>query len=412
MNAPQKEAAAALELRAKPPKITRLNRKVVAILLMVIGLIVLLAFSWGLRNGAAKVIEIAPEIRHTQNVAKAEGLATLPKDYSGVPHLGPPTGEFGSAIVSAEKEAGVAPLPDRADFHPSPEEEALRAKRMQEKKDADDAVKAAVIAPLKNRGDRGSSTPANAAAALPQSLDSDGIKRLNAHKEAQDEDPISQSSKQAFIAREGDPKTTATGRLQSPASPYQLMAGTVIPAALITGIKSDLPGEAMASVTENVFDTVTGEHLLIPQGSRLIGQYDSQITWGQNRVLLVWTRLILPNGSSIVLDRLPGVDQSGYAGLHDGVDWHWGRIFAGATLSTVLGAGAELAAPNRSNGEGEVIVATRQSIQDSVNQVGQELTRRNLQIQPTLTERPGLPVNVIVSRDLPLRPYDSQEVSP
>src|SRR3546814_1111887 len=115
-----------------------------------------------------------------------------------------------------------------------------------------------------------------------------------------------------------------------PRSPYQLMAGTVIPAALLTAVNSDLPGQVIATVTEQVYDSVTGRHLLIPQGSRLIGQYDSQVAFGQRRALLVWTRLIRPNGSSLVLDRLPATDAAGQMGLEDNVDWHWRRIVAGA----------------------------------------------------------------------------------
>jgi type IV secretion system protein VirB10 len=214
-----------------------------------------------------------------------------------------------------------------------------------------------------------------------------------------------QDQKRSFLDRGSDAASVSTHRLQSPISPYQVMAGTVIPAALITGIDSDLPGEVLASVTEPVYDTATGRHLLIPQGARLIGQYDSQVAFGQRRVLLVWTRIIFPDASSIALDRLPGVDASGYAGLEDGVDWHWQQLLAGAALSTLIGVGAELAAPDRSNGQSQVIVAARQSAQDTVNQLGQELTRRNLNIQPTLTIRPGFPVRVIVNKDLVLRPY-------
>jgi type IV secretory pathway VirB10-like protein len=183
------------------------------------------------------------------------------------------------------------------------------------------------------------------------------------------------------------------------------MAGTIIPAALVTGINSDLPGQMIATVTEAVYDSATGRHLLIPQGSRLLGQYDSQVAFGQRRVLLVWTRLVLPDASSITLDRLPGVDPAGYTGLEDDVDWHWKQLLAGATLSTLIGVGAELAAPDRSNGQSQVVVATRGSLQDTINQVGQELTRRNLNVQPTLTIRPGFPVRVIVNKDLVLRPY-------
>jgi len=124
-------------------------------------------------------------------------------------------------------------------------------------------------------------------------------------------------------------------------------------------------------------------------------------------VLLVWTRLILPDTSSVALDRLPGIDPAGYAGLEDGVDWHWDRILAGAALSTLLGVGAELAAPeSRTDRDGDrTVIAIREGTQDSINQVGQEITKRNASIQPTLTIRPGFPMRVMVSKDLVLRPY-------
>jgi type IV secretion system protein VirB10 len=174
---------------------------------------------------------------------------------------------------------------------------------------------------------------------------------------------------------------------------------------LVTGINSDLPGEIIATVTQNVYDTVTGRYVLVPQGSRLLGQYDSQVTYGQRRVLLVWTRLLMPDGSSMVLERLPGVDMAGYSGVEDGVNWHWGRIFAGAALTTLLGVNAQLVAANTNTNSDSIVIATRQSAQDSVNQVGQQITRKNLSIQPTLTARPGLPLNVIVNKDIVLRPY-------
>ena len=125
--------------------------------------------------------------------------------------------------------------------------------------------------------------------------------------------------------RRADRRTVAPDRVAAPASPYVLQAGAVIPAALITGIRSDLPGQITAQVTENVYDSPTGRILLIPQGTRLIGQYDNGVGFGQRRVLLVWNRLIFPNGRSIVLERQPGADAEGYAGLEDGVDYHWWR---------------------------------------------------------------------------------------
>ena len=122
-------------------------------------------------------------------------------------------------------------------------------------------------------------------------------------------------------------------------------------------------------------------------------------------MLLVWTRLILPDTSSIALDRLPGIDPAGYAGLQDGIDWHWERILAGAALSTLIGIGAELAAPDNRQNSNRLVIGTRQSSQDTVNQVGQEITKRNLSIQPTLTVRPGFPMRVMVNKDLIMRPY-------
>ena len=179
----------------------------------------------------------------------------------------------------------------------------------------------------------------------------------------------------------------------------------VIAGALVTGIKSDLPGDVIATVTEPVFDTATGKFLLIPQGARILGRYNSQVSYGQSRVQVVWNRIILPDTSSLTLDNLVGTDPAGYAGLEDDVNWHWNRIVAGAVLTTLLGVGAELAAPENRQDGNRIVIAGRDSAQDSINQVGQEITRRNMNIQPTLTTRPGLPVRIIVNRDLVLRPY-------
>jgi type IV secretion system protein VirB10 len=214
-----------------------------------------------------------------------------------------------------------------------------------------------------------------------------------------------QDQKETFLMRTSDSATRNLAEMQPPASPYTVMAGTIIPAALVTGINSDLPGQVIATVTQPIYDTGTGRYLLIPQGSRLLGRYDSQVAFGQRRVLLVWTRLILPDTSAIALDKLPGIDPAGYAGLEDGVDWHWGRILYGAALATLLGVSSELAVSDQGSTNGNVVIALRNSAQDTTNQVGQEITRRNLSIQPTLTVRPGLPMEVMVNKDLLLRPY-------
>jgi type IV secretory pathway VirB10-like protein len=168
-----------------------------------------------------------------------------------------------------------------------------------------------------------------------------------------------------------------------------LQAGTIISAALITGIRSDLPGQITAQVTESIFDSPTGRIKLVPQGARLIGIYDSQVAFGQSRVLLVWTRLIMPNGRSIVLERQQGADAGGYSGLEDEVDNHWAELFKAALLSTVLGVGAELGSGADTGNNTDIIQALRLSAANSLNQTGQQAVRRNLNIQPTLARISG-----------------------
>jgi type IV secretion system protein VirB10 len=182
----------------------------------------------------------------------------------------------------------------------------------------------------------------------------------------------------------------------------------VIPAALITGIRSDLPGQITAQVTEAVYDSPTGQYLLVPQGTKLIGQYDSSVAYGQSRILLVWTRLIMPDGTSIVLERQPGADTQGYAGLEDDVDYHWWDLAKAAALSTLLSVGAEA---GTSNSENNLAQAIRMGASNSISQTGQQIVQRQLNVQPTLTIRPGFPVRVIVTRDLILTPY-RQEAEP
>jgi type IV secretory pathway VirB10-like protein len=166
-------------------------------------------------------------------------------------------------------------------------------------------------------------------------------------------------------------RAKAQDRVAAPASPNMLQAGAVISAALITGIRSDLPGQITAQVTENIYDSPTGRIPLVPQGTRIIGQYDNNVQFGQSRVLLVWNRLIFPNGRSIVLERQPGADTEGYAGLQDGVDYHWWELAKAAGLSTLLSIGAELA----TNDDNRLIQAIRIGGQNTINDAGQQIVR-------------------------------------
>ena len=417
----RREDAAALELRARPRPVTRLNRKTLAAILAIFAIAVLIAAMIGLRRPRPRSPIGPPQTTAATQVAHVQGLAAMPRSYAGVrtiPQLGAPAGEFGPAVVKEERAAGIPELPERPTFTPSPEEDAIRAERLRVQREAQDALKAQIFVQLREQPTTMASTAATGAAAQSPSLAvaeaiaahvGAGLSREGALTARAGAPQSAQARKEAFLSGQVDSQIYATGHLLTPRSPFELLAGTVIPAALLTGIDSDLPGNIIATVTENVYDTVTGRSLLIPQGSRLLGVYDSQVAYGQRRVLLVWTRLILPDGSSIVLGRLPWTDTEGYTGLEDRVDWHWNRLVAGAAVSTLLGAAAELAVPGQYGGTQSVLYASLQGLQGTVNQVGQEITRRNLDIQPTITIRPGFPVRVIVNKDLVLGPYPSND---
>lgn len=407
---PPKVDPETLALRAKPRPVMRLNRRVLIAGAAALAAVVLGATLWSLQP-SRRSRDPGPELINVERVNRAEKLDTLPKDYSklpaspkpaaSVPVLGEPLpGDLGPAILKAQR---AGELRAGGAYGPA------QGERLAGARDSEEAAKSGVFF-------RGSAGPKPAAAAEAAHATTDdgsggGNQAFNPMAAAAPApaDPTAaqnrQDQKEAFLAKAGAGVARNPGALQPPVSPYQVMAGTVISAALVTGINSDLPGQVIASVTESVYDTATGRFLLIPQGWKLIGRYDSQVAFGQRRVLLVWTRLILPDTSSIALDKLPGIDAAGYAGLEDGVDWHWDRILAGAALSTLLGVGAELAAPQSTTDGNRVVIAARESAQDTVNQVGQEITKRNLSVQPTLTVRPGFPMRVMVSKDLVLRPY-------
>jgi type IV secretion system protein TrbI len=409
---PAKEPPESAALRATPQPVMRLNRRTLALLVGVLSAAVLGATLWSLQSSTRGRDSANPELHNVDRVSKAEGLGQLPVDYSkvapaaSVPVLGPPLpGDLGRPMLRAESGQG-SPA-----GRPMGYDEQANLERVTRAREAEEAAKAPVMF---KQGSRIPSASGQAIAPAPEGLAlaearsrnpvvaNAGDSNLGAGESA----PGLVARRQSFLERPNDPATQSASRLQQPGSPFLVTAGTVIPAALVTGINSDLPGPVVATVTGPVYDSATGRYLLIPQGSRLIGKYDSQVSFGQRRVLMVWTRLILPDTSSVVLDRLEGLDTAGHAGLEDGVDWHWNRLLAGAGLSTLVGIGAELAAPQRGGSEGQIIIATRQSVQDTVNEVGKELTKKNLDVQPTLSIRPGFELRIMVNKDIVLRPYE------
>ena len=381
------EPATAMRLRPEPPRVTRLSRKALAGLALVtsLGLGGALIYALQTRHGGNQ----GQELYSTDNRTTPDGLANLPKDYSGVPKLGPPLpGDLGRPILSAQNAGQPVPAPPMAMPNPGISQEEQR--RLQE-------IESARTARLFSSTEtRPSSPQAATAAPVPQpDLASLGLA-------PQPSTPSAQDRQLAFLNQAPDKRTVSPDRVAAPASANVLQAGAVIPAALITGIRSDLPGQITAQVTENIYDSPTGRILLVPQGTRVVGQYDNGVGFGQRRVLLVWSRLIFPNGRSIVLERQPGADAEGYAGLEDGVDYHWGELFKAAALSTILSVGAEA---GTSQNENNLVQALRQGASNSVSQTGQQIVSRQLNIAPTLTIRPGFPVRVIVTRDLVLEPY-------
>ena len=393
IEAPRVDPDSAVKLRGDPPRVMRLSRKAIGIASACGFAMVGGALIYALQPQGGKG---AAELYNTDGVQVADNLAGAPKDYGQVPKLGPPLpGDLGRPILDAQRRGDIAApppvgaLPPAAPVNPAANAaEAARQRAEQEREAA--------------RGSRlffGGGTPGNTGggglAGLPLPAESEATGAAAAPAAAPQSDA---AKRQAFLDRASDRRTISAERMSGLASPNVLQAGSVIPAALITGIRSYLPGLVTAQVTQNVYDSPTGRILLIPQGSRLIGDYDADVAFGQSRVLLAWNRLILPDGRSIVLERQPASDPRGFAGLQDGTDYHWGGVLKAALVSTLLGAGAELG----SGDDGNLARAFRRGTQDSVGRAGEQVVSRELNVRPTLTIRSGMPVRVLVTRDLVL----------
>lgn len=381
---------AAFQLRGDPPRVMRLSRKALAVVGVAAGLGIGGSLIYALRPPGEKA---AQELYNTDSRATAETITSGPRDYAQAPRLGPPLpGDLGRPIVSAQQRGEDVPAPPigAQPGPPDPRAQAAEAARQRAAQERDAARTSSVFL-----GSGGARAGAGAAP-----VSTPGLPAPSAQEPAQQAAQGDQVGKRAFMAQAANQRTVSVERLTAPASPNIVQAGSIIPAALITGVRSDLPGQITAQVTANVYDSPTGRILLIPQGARLIGEYDSEIAAGQTRVLLAWDRLLMPDGRSIVLERQPGADGAGFAGLQDGVNQHWGNLLKAAAVSTLLGVGAELGADS----EDDLTRALRRGSQDTINQTGQQIVRRQLNAQPTLTIRPGHPLRVVITRDLVLEP--------
>jgi type IV secretory pathway VirB10-like protein len=396
-----------MRLRPERPRVTRLSPKVLAGLGGASAVAVAGALLWGLHGH--KGPGSPQQLYNTDNKPPADQMASLPEDYAGLPHtspgastpagapqLGPKLpGDLGRPMLNAGVTApGIGEATSTPAASPADERREQTHQRLAQEVDT------ARTSSLFTSEASAASVPAATAlagAALPVST-----AQPSSEATAAAQKPSEGDRKLAFLNGAADRTAAASNRVQAPESPNVVQAGAVISAALITGLRSDLPGQVTAQVTEPVYDSPTGKVLLIPQGARLIGQYDAQVSFGQSRALLVWTRLIFPDGRSIVLGRQPGADPQGFAGLEDQVDNHWGQLFKAAMLSTLLSVGSEV---GTSDNENSLFQALREGASNAFAQTGQQVVSRSLSVQPTITVRPGFAVRVIVTRDLVLDPY-------
>lgn len=391
-----------LVLRGSPGRVTRFRRGAI-IGIAAAGSTALVAVAWlALKPASFSLVAAGEDRRQLGASAPPEALAGAPRSYGDVPQLGPPLpGDLGRPILEHQRQTGAMPPTTATD--PAAEAaqraaQAAEAERQRLVAEQRTARESGVMMQLANAGRAGSAT-SSTTEAVPATATSGTSQARDASRVALDpeRDPNNQQRRQDFVAR-GDSGGDINPHVLTPApSPYTLSAGSIIAASLITGLNSDLPGLVTAQVTENAYDTVTGRILLIPQGSRLIGSSDSVVAFGQSRALVVWQRIILPDGSSIRIDNVPATDMAGYAGLSDRIDRHTWQLLKGVALSTLLGIGTEL---SFDSGESDLVRAIRESAQQNGARAGDQLVTRNLNVQPTLRVRPGWPLRVIVHRDI------------
>ena len=418
MSGASQQKSAALQIKGSPPSAKRFNKRVLGTLLGGSALAILLAAGFALRSPNSEAV--APqELYNTTSKVLPDALNALPENYSEVEAkpqlgiLGPPLpGDIGAGLHGKSKD-----IPTDNPFRYQPPSTYTRPPSA--------GYQGAAPRPIQNGvtgrtsklffiANDGGGDSAKVSQATSSAFADPGVAALAAifgqggsgiipQSFPRGEAGQSTTDKNGLFASDlNDADIYNPHNLRTPISPYQVMAGTVIPASLVTGLNSDLPGQVIAQVTENVYDTPTGKHLLLPQGTRLLGRYDSDIDNGQSRALVVWNRLIRPDGSSLVIENLPGVDLSGHAGLRDKVDRHTGSLFKAAILSSVLSIASELG----THEEDKLADAIRSGGQRTINQTGQRVVARAISRKPTLRVRPGWRLGVIVNRDLVLSPYN------
>jgi type IV secretory pathway VirB10-like protein len=394
--APAKADPETLVLRGTPGRVVRFRRNAV-IAIAALSSTAIVGAAWvALKPATFRTIAGSDDRGDSGAKAPADALANAPKSYGDVPRLGPPLpGDLGRPILEHQRSLGMATPP----AGPDQAAQAAEAERQRVAAERKAARESGIMMQVSGTNRVGVAASPTAPAAPTTAPADAATPRLALDPQR---DPNGQQRKADFLAGKYGGGDTNPYPLVSAASPWTLSAGSVIAASLITGLNSDLPGLVTAQVTENAYDSVTGRTLLIPQGSRLIGSYDSVVAFGQKRALVVWQRILLPDGSSIRIDNVPATDTAGYAGVSDKVDVHTWQVLKGVALSTLLGVGSEL---SFGSSESDLVRAIRESAQQSGSRAGDRLVTRNLNIQPTIRVRPGWSLRVVVHKDIVLRPW-------
>jgi len=408
-----------LALRAEPPKTTHINKPVLLIVGGVLLFIVVLAFVEAFRVSDNRQTHdnIAQSALKDTTPTVTSAFKNLPQSYTEVSSIKKYLGESDSKpiikIPDAVKQE-ISSLQNQQQFLQQQLATLRTQKQQSYSQDNVENQQAKTsglffpgVAPPRNepKNDTKSTT-----ASSDTGSGSGGSKQNSSAYEKQN----MQQQKMDFLKPDKDAENIYDKHsLVKPLSPYEIQAGTIIPATLLSGINTTLPGDVVAQVTESIFDSVSGQFLLVPKGSKLLGKYDSQISYGQERVLIVFYRIIRPDGSSILLQKSAGTDLLGEAGMQGNVNNHWARVIGAATLSTLLSIGAGVASDNTGRNNTYYRSASQNAYLGAAGAIastGQDLTNRAINIQPTLTIPAGYEFNVIVNKDMILSPFSTGTV--
>jgi type IV secretion system protein VirB10 len=403
------DAGQAFEIRAATPSPARISRKAVMLALAAIAALLLFALFYGFHRSGPDDAGIPN--REIPIQRPPDALTGIPADYSKLPPPPQPAPPPPAPAPAADaKPSGPTPLgPQAPGATPRPAPVDPEQQKAQQELDAARRsglfIKTASTSPLKPAGAAAKTEPAPADDARGPAQ---GLLASGAREPAQD--PNLQGRKESFLGVTAASDVYVKKPYLDPVSPYEIKAGTIIPAALVTALNSDLPGDVFAAVTENVYDTASGRHLLIPQGAKLIGRYDSFVAFGQSRALVRWDRLIMPDGRSIQFGPMSGADQTGAAGLTDEVDYHLAQAGIGIALSTAISLLGNLAIGRNEGGERQSLLEegigdAGDTVSQQAARVGSSITERFLNIQPTIRVRAGWPLRVLVNRDIILAPH-------